>query len=126
MRRTVFLAALAGLLLSTAALAHTHLVKSDPADGSVLAQPPEHVSLQFGHAVRVTQFDIQKGDEKSQQLLTPLPEKAGVEISAVAPKLSPGAYVVSWRAVSNDGHVMNGKVRFTVGAGKAGNPPAQH
>ena len=126
MRRTVFLAALGGLLLSAAALAHTHLAKSDPADGSVLTQSPERVSLQFEHAVRVTELSIQKGDEKSHPLLVPLPEMPDVKISAVAPRLAPGAYLVSWRAVSSDGHVMSGKVRFTVAAGKAGDAPATH
>ena len=126
MRRTVFLAVLGGLLLSATAFAHTHLAKSDPADGSVLSQSPERVSLQFEHAVRVTEFSLQKGDEKSHPLLVPLPEMPDVKVSAPAPRLSAGAYVVSWRAVSTDGHVMSGKVRFTVAADKAGDAPATH
>jgi methionine-rich copper-binding protein CopC len=126
MRRAAFIATFGGLLLSAAAMAHTHLAKSDPADGSVLRQAPGNVSLQFAHAVRVTELSIQKGDEKSRPLLVPLPEKPDVKVSAVAPKLTPGAYVVSWRAVSGDGHVMSGKIRFTVAEGKAGDPAATH
>jgi hypothetical protein len=49
-------------------------------------------------------------------LLKPLPPEALREVTAVPPKLSPGAYVVNWRAVGADGHVMSGKVRFTVSA----------
>jgi len=31
--------------------------------------------------------------------------------------LTPGTYVVSWRAASADGHVMPGRIRFTVSGG---------
>lgn len=133
MRRIASLAAL-GVLLTTHALAHTHLAKSDPADGSVLTKAPERIALQFEHAVRVTEFTIQKGTEKSEKLLIPLPEAPTEKISAVAPKLAPGAYVVNWRAVGSDGHVMSGKVRFTLSGGgaatdaghKPGDPAAAH
>src|SRR5262249_419704 len=128
-----FLAALS-MLLATSAFAHTHLAKSDPADGSTLAKAPEHIALQFEHAVRVTEFTIQKGAEKSENLLVPLPHPPSAKIGAAAPKLTAGAYVVNWRAVSNDGHVMSGKVRFTVSGGSApvtatgkpGDPAAAH
>ena len=30
------------------------------------------------------------------------------------PDLAPGAYTIAWRAMSHDGHVMPGAVRFTV------------
>jgi len=32
---------------------------------------------------------------------------------------APGTYVVSWRAASADGHVMPGRIRFTVSGGAA-------
>jgi copper resistance protein C len=133
MRRIASLAAV-GLLATTYAFAHTHLAKSDPADGSVLTKAPERIALQFEHPVRVTEFTIQKGTEKSEKLLTSLPEAASDKISATAPKLAAGQYVVNWRAVSSDGHVMSGKVRFTVSGGatptaatgKPADPAAAH
>jgi len=124
MRRNAFLAAL-GALLTTSAFAHTHLAKSEPADGSTLAKAPEHIALQFEHPVRVTEFTIQKGTEKSEKLLASLPEAPGENISAAAPKLTAGAYVVNWRAVSSDGHVMSGKVRFTVAPASASSKPTE-
>jgi methionine-rich copper-binding protein CopC len=127
MRRSAFIAALGVLLFSASVSAHTHLAKSDPADGSVLTRAPERVTLQFEHAVRVTALDIQKGDGKSEKLLGSLPETASEKISAAPGKLGDGAYAVSWRAVSADGHVMSGKVRFTIAtAGKAGDSAASH
>jgi copper resistance protein C len=133
MRRIASLTA-AGLLLTAHAWAHTHLAKSDPADGSVLAKAPEHIALQFEHPVRITELTIQKGTEKGEKLLSSLPEAPTDKINAAAPKLTAGAYVVSWRAVGSDGHVMSGKVRFTVSggaaptaaSGKPGEPAASH
>lgn len=121
MRRTAFLAAL-GVLLTSSALAHTHLAKSDPVDGSTIDKAPEHITLQFEHAVRVTEFTLQKGAEKGDSLLKALPQEPQQKLTAVPPKLTPGAYVVNWRAVGADGHVMSGKVRFTLSGGSA--PPA--
>lgn len=133
MRRSASLAAL-GVLLTTSAMAHTHLARSVPADGSVLTKSPEHIALQFEHPVRVTEFTIQKGAEKSEKLLVPLPDVPTAKVEAFAPKLTAGAYVVSWRAVGADGHVMSGKVQFTVSGGaapaaaggKAGEPGPAH
>jgi methionine-rich copper-binding protein CopC len=113
MRRTAFVAALL-VLLTPHAFAHTHLAKSDPADGSVVAKAPELITLQFEHAVRVTEFTIQKGAEKGDGLLKPLPQEPVQKITGTPPKLTAGAYIVNWRAVGSDGHVMSGKVRFTV------------
>jgi copper transport protein len=126
MRQPAFTVALGVLLCTAPAFAHTHLAGSDPADGSVLAKPPGHVALEFEHPVRVTEFTLRKGDEKAEKLLVPLPEQPSTKISALTPKLSAGAYVVSWRAASSDGHIMSGKVRFTVVADKAGDPAATH
>lgn len=127
MRRSAVIAALGALLLTVPAFAHTHLAKSDPADGSVLTKAPEHVSLEFAQPVKFTEFSIQKGDEKPEKLLVPLPEAPATKISATTPKLSAaGVYVVSWRAVGGDGHVMSGKVRFTIAAGNAGDSAASH
>ena len=129
MRRTALLAAALvaplGVLLTSSAFAHTHLAKSDPADGSTLAKAPEHIALQFEHPVRVTEFTIQKGSDTSEKLLSSLPEAARDKISAPAPKLTAGVYVVNWRAVSSDGHVMSGKVRFTVAGASATGKPAE-
>jgi methionine-rich copper-binding protein CopC len=132
MRRTAFLAAL-GLLLTSSAFAHTHLAKSVPANGSVVAKAPEKITLQFEHEVRVTEFSLQKGDEKADGLLKSLPPDSVKEVTAVPSKLAPGAYVVNWRAVGADGHVMSGKVRFTVSAdgataasAKPGDSAAKH
>jgi methionine-rich copper-binding protein CopC len=102
-----------GVLFSVAAYGHSHLEKSTPADGSVLTTAPANIVLDFEHPVRVTALSIQKGDGQSEPVAS-VPETTGTKISVPAPKLAPGKYIVTWRAVSSDKHVMSGKIQFTV------------
>lgn len=105
----------AGILLSlcAAAAAHTHLVKSLPADGATVSAPFPNFVLTFAEPARLTALSIQKDAEPARKI-SPLPTGAAAEIAVPAPKLAAGRYILSWRAVSNDGHVMPGKVTFTV------------
>ena len=116
-RMTCVLLLMAG---STLALAHTHLVKAVPADGStVTASPPKFV-LTFAEPAKLTTLSVQKDAEPAKKI-APLPTSASAEISVAAPPLAAGKYTLSWRAVSDDGHVMPGKISFTVIASSPGN-----
>ena len=42
-----------------------------------------------------------------------------VEHAAPLPELSEGAYVLEWRALARDGHVMTGEISFSVTGGDA-------
>ena len=103
-----------GLLLAVCAIAqaHTHLLKSIPADGHVVATAPGTVVLTFSEAARLTAAWIQKEEGARTRLATP--ETTAREVTIALPALPPGTYVVSWRAASADGHVMPGRIRFTV------------
>jgi methionine-rich copper-binding protein CopC len=105
--------ALGLLAWGDAAFAHTHLTKSVPAnDSTVTVSPPKFV-LTFAEPARLTALSIQK-DSAPAEKLAPLPATAAAEISVTAPQLAAGKYVLTWRAVSDDGHVMPGKISFTV------------
>jgi copper transport protein len=108
------------MLLGCSAMtpAHTHLVKAIPADGSTLAVSPARFVLTFAEPVKMTVLSLQK-DAGPAKKLGPLPLTASAEISIPAPKLTAGRYVLTWRAVGDDGHVMPGKVSFTMGASGA-------
>ena len=109
---------LVGLLAWCAiAQAHTHLLKSVPADGQVLEGPPLNVTLTFSEACRLTAAWIQKGEGAKTRLMAP--EKTATAVTIALPALTPGTYLMSWRAASADGHVMPGRIRFTVSAGAA-------
>jgi methionine-rich copper-binding protein CopC len=116
MKSTSLACAVALMSWSALTCAHTHLVKSVPADGStvVAAATPAKFILTFAGPAKLTVLSLQKDSEPAKKI-SPLPTAPAAEISIPAPQLSAGKYVLTWRAVGDDGHVMPGKVTFTVG-----------
>ncbi len=104
-----------GMLIGFSALAfaHTHLVRSVPADRTTIAVAPEKFVLTFAEPVKLTLLSLQKGAEPATKIGA-LPTIASAEISIPAPALTAGRYVLSWRAIGADGHVMPGKITFNV------------
>jgi methionine-rich copper-binding protein CopC len=116
---------LALLMFGVAASAHAHLQMSIPADGSVITTSPNNLMLHFSEAARLTTLSIQKDNEPKQEL-KPLPTTAAQHVSVPLTQLTPGTYTVTWRAVSDDGHVMPGTLHFTVAADHGTDHPADH
>ena len=117
--------ALALSLAWTAALAHAHLQKAIPADESVVSRPPANVVLSFSEPARLTACWLQKGDGPKQKLRS-LPTTPAQQISVPLPQLEPGSYILSWRIVGDDTHIVPGQIRFTVSAASAADHTAQH
>ena len=116
------------LILSlTAAVAHAHteLSSSTPADEAVLDVAPDKIALHFSEPVRLTSLSIE-GEASGKQDLLPLLSSASAEFSIEPPSLPEGSYIVSWRALSADTHVMTGKFSFTVNSGDAGSHTGRH
>jgi methionine-rich copper-binding protein CopC len=110
------------VMLGVTASAHAHLQKSSPADNSVITTPPSTLVLNFSEAARLTALSIQKGSESPQKLKPP-PTAAAQQISVPLPQLTPGTYSVSWRVVSDDGHMMSGALHFTLATDHATDHP---
>jgi methionine-rich copper-binding protein CopC len=92
--------------------AHVHLKQSIPGEGAVVGAPSQLV-LTFTEPALVTALWIQQ-DGNARQKLAPVPAQASATITVPTPELKPGKYVVTWRAVSPDRHVMSGQLHFTV------------
>ncbi|HWL61258.1 MAG TPA: copper resistance CopC family protein [Steroidobacteraceae bacterium] len=103
--------------LASPAFAHTKLKASVPADGSTVETAPAAFMLSFSEPARLTALSVQK-EGGAEQKITGLPTAASAEAKVAAPKLENGRYTLTYRLVGADGHVINGKVSFTVG-GKA-------
>ena len=99
-------------ILVATAHAHAHLTAAVPAEGSS-GKAPEHIVLSFSEAARITVMTLQREGEEPRKL-SPLPEAMAARITVPLPKLLPGKYTLSWRAVSDDGHVVPGVLHFTV------------
>jgi methionine-rich copper-binding protein CopC len=103
-----------GLLMGWAACvqAHAHLEESLPADNSVTRTAPTALVLRFSEAARLTALSITQEGGARQKLNPPQGSRAKIEVAL--PALAPGHYLVSWRVLGADGHVLPGQIRFTL------------
>jgi methionine-rich copper-binding protein CopC len=112
---TVLLVACVALAVAVApAQAHNVLTGSDPKDGARLVSVPGRVTLTFDQPVRAefAQVALTRPDGT---VSTTSVQVAGDKVTATLPAASAvGAYTVGYRIVSNDGHPVSGKIRFTV------------
>jgi copper transport protein len=108
------------------ALGHAELTLTVPADRATVAAAPKNLELRFSEPVRLTALTIQKGEEQKQNIET-LPAGNSAEFTVALPAtLGEGHYVVAWRALSDDTHVMSGEFMFAVGAAPAADAHAGH
>ncbi|MEX2501680.1 MAG: copper resistance CopC family protein [Trueperaceae bacterium] len=144
-RRSAVMALL--LALATSAWAHTRLDASQPERDAVLDAPPEAIVLRFSDAfdLRFSRFvliriadddalgpdDLQRLHGVASQVDLDDPELDPVDVELVADgdrtsevvlrpavPLPAGAWLVAWRVLALDGHVMHDRLLFvTTGDG---------
>ncbi|MEU4156525.1 copper resistance protein CopC [Actinoplanes sp. NPDC026670] len=109
---------LVALLLGTAqpVSAHADLVRSDPAQGAVLATAPTRILLTFDETVRGVPDGVQIFDARGD-LVEARTTVTGAELTVdPAGSLGTGTTVLTWRVVSDDGHPISGALSFSIGA----------
>jgi copper transport protein len=117
----VVLVAASALLAPATAFAHANLVRTDPADRSVLERAPARVLVVLDDDVRVAPGNeaIRNGDGS---ILAGKPTTHGKTLVLPLRKaLGKGDYSVRWSVVSDDGHIVQGALAFAIGLGRA--PP---
>ena len=111
-------AVLAALTLPAAASAHAYLVRTTPAASVTLNAPPPSVALTFDEAVEprfalISVTDVNARPETSGPLRRS-PSNPDVLVVPLK-RLAEGWYLVYWRAISVDGHPVQGAFTFAVG-----------
>jgi copper transport protein len=114
------LALLVVLAFARQAGAHASLIKSEPADGAVVAQAPVTLRLTFNEPVAPLVLRLIGPGSESIALGEAVAEDKTITIAA-ARALQRGTHVLSWRVVSADGHPVAGSLIFSIGAPSA--PP---
>ena len=115
--KKALLACAAALLLPQLAWAHAHLERATPASGSTVASPMSiRGDYTEGLEIAFSSLTVSEANGKTMDLgkttLAPGDDKAMVLL--VAKPLPAGHYVVTWHALSKDGHKTEGKWSFTV------------
>lgn len=118
---------LGGLLLlvpvASPAFAHAHLESSNPADGAVLETAPAEVTLRFSDPVEPVEggFELSRAGGETVTLIATAHHEV---VTAPLPVgLPEGAYTLSYRVASADGHPSAGKVGFRVNASEPSQEP---
>lgn len=123
------LTALAGLLIGLFAIllgpaspasAHAVLVASDPANGTIVPDAPNKITLNFSESVQLLSGKIQvlapdgsradQGDPTADGGTVSIPLRSGG---------GRGTYLVSYRVISADSHPVSGSLTYSVGAASA-------
>jgi len=104
------------IILAIGSFYHTALKASSPARNAVVATPTS-VSLTFTEKVNaaLSSISILKADssEVEKLVVKPTSDPARIE-GAVKSRLAPAKYIIRWKTVSADGHVVRNVFAFTV------------
>ena len=98
------------------AVAHSFLVEATPSSKDHVATSPKTVKLRFGGGVEpaYSKLTIEGADGKVlAEGAIGVPEKDR-ELSVNSPELTAGKYVVRYRVLSKDGHIVEGNYEFFV------------
>lgn len=96
------------ILLVSGAQAHTSLRSSSPASGSVLNESPAEVSLAFVEPARLTSLVLV--NTAGERRLEFTPSGSAETFTAAKPGFAPGRNELRWKALSKDGHVIEGSI----------------
>jgi methionine-rich copper-binding protein CopC len=110
--RSILGAFLALMMMAHPAAAHTTLESTSPASGAVLSQSPEQVTLTFGEPTRLTSVSVVT--TAGERRLSFTPSGSATAFSVPTPALSAGRNELRWRALSRDGHPVEGAIILVV------------
>ncbi len=114
-RLRITFAVIIASVLPMLVLAHTHLEKTEPADGAVLKAAPAHVELWFNEKPDLAVSKITLAGPSGAIAVGPTHSMSDKSMMAdIKAPLSDGNYVVSWQAAGDDGHVSKGQFTFSV------------
>ncbi|HJS48050.1 MAG TPA: copper resistance CopC family protein [Gemmatimonadales bacterium] len=119
MRKLLLLAAALLMLPAALPVRHLRLVKSEPAADTALAASPAGITLWFSQAptLRLTRISVtDAGGAKAQLSAVKAGPEENTAMADLAAPLARGSYTISWVSGSPDGHVVRGKLAFSVGA----------
>ncbi|MDH3224462.1 MAG: copper resistance protein CopC, partial [Gemmatimonadota bacterium] len=116
MRAALFVALLP--FLAGAGPLHTALESSEPAEDSVLREPPREIRLEYTTDVQVNLSRIRLAGPHEEVEIGPLRYLAAnrhdVLVAPLPQGLLPGAYRVAWTTAGPDGHPINGEFEYSL------------
>ena len=103
------------MVMPLMAAAHSPLTSVTPADGAQLTKAPQTIEMRFRDPSRLVRFALAGDGDGTDVVLGDdhlMVESA--DHTVTLPPLTAGRYIASWRAMSEDGHVIKGRFAFTI------------
>ena len=108
-----------GVVLPSSASAHAYLIRTVPAASVVLDVPPPNVQLTYDEAVEprfaIISVTNAAGNQETTGAVSRSPANPDTLIVPLRPHLPEGWYLIYWRAISVDGHPVQGAFTYAVG-----------
>ena len=117
-------------LKNTVAFAHSPLKVVSPKNNETLSQAPEQITMIFKSEAKLIKITLEKQKNTKQDSMISnffskgngenikIKENALMQIykkhSIELPKLTSGKYFFKWRAMSEDGHIIKGNLKFNI------------
>ncbi len=121
-RRGIVLALLVivvGGALPSSASAHAYLIKTVPAASGILDSPPANVALTYDEAVEprfaIISVTDAAGKQETTGSVSRSPANPDTLVVPLRPHLPEGWYLIYWRAISVDGHPVQGAFTYAIG-----------
>jgi copper transport protein len=122
-RGRIVAAAAAAVCISIAvpgiASAHAYLIRTVPAASGVLDAPPPNVQLTYDEAVEprfaIISVTSAAGRQETTGPVRRSPANPDTLVVPLRPRLPQGWYLIYWRAISVDGHPVQGAFTYAVG-----------
>jgi copper resistance protein C len=113
-------AALSVVVTAPVATAHAELESTTPKQGSTVQRPPQQVTLTFSEPIRTPAFVEVTGPDGTDVTTGDVGVRDEVLTQRLGDAAGGGAYSLSYRVTSADGHPISGTVRFRVAGGTGG------
>lgn len=112
--RYIFLVLLSLTTSISISFAHSPLTSSTPHTSQTLPAPFERFQFTFGGVTKLVKITIETESGTRSDLDLSNNRSAQIEHVVKSEPISPGYYVVYWRALSDDGHPIKGSIPFRV------------
>jgi copper resistance protein C len=101
------------IIMPSVVSAHTSLSSSNPAEGQVVTENLEQITLDFASTIEeLSTMELVKNGKKVAL------EEIKVEnkqlIGRISNPLDNGTYTILWKIIGEDGHPINGEINFSV------------
>jgi copper transport protein len=120
----LLVAAWAVLASASAAHGHASLIRSEPVDRAVMAQPPPNLKLTFNEPVSPLVLRLVRPTGAIIDLKAMALSDGATLVVTLPLDLSVGTHLLSWRVISADGHPVGGSLTFSIGHPSAAPVPS--